>query len=59
MKIILNSSLFAFLFSFSQMSIAGTFIDSASVISIDKVYKQVRVEEPFKECYIKLNFPNI
>ena len=53
MKIILNSSLFAFLFSFSQMSIAGSFIDSASVVSVDKVYKQVRVEEPYKECYIK------
>ena len=58
MKIILNSSLFAFLFSFSQMSIAGTFIDSASVISVDKVYKQVRVEEPYKECYIKETIQN-
>ena len=58
MKIILNSSLFAFLFSFSQMSFAGTFLDSASVISVDKVYKQVRVEEPYKECYIKETVQN-
>ena len=53
MKIILNSSLIAFLLSFSQTSLAGTFVDSASVVSVDKVYKQVRVEEPYKECYIK------
>ena len=53
MKIILKSVIFSFLLLLSQMSISGTFIDSASVISVDKVYKQVRVEEPYKECYIK------
>ena len=53
MKIIFNSSLIALLMSFSETSLAGTFIDSASVVSVDKVYKQVRVEEPYKECYIK------
>ena len=53
MKIILKSSLVVSLLIFSQSSMAGTFIDSASVISVDKVYKQVRVEEPYKECYIK------
>ena len=53
MKIILKSVIFSFLLLISQMSISGTFIDSASVISVDKVYKQVRVEEPYKECYIK------
>ena len=58
MKIILKSSFFALLFSFSQMTIAGTFIDTASVISVDKVYKQVRVEEPYKECYIKETVQN-
>jgi uncharacterized protein YcfJ len=58
MKIILKSSFFALLFSFSQMSIAGTFIDTASVVSVDKVYKQVRVEEPYKECYIKETVQN-
>ena len=58
MKIIFKSSILALLFSFSQMSIAGTFIDTASVVSVDKVYKQVRVEEPYKECYIKETVQN-
>tara|TARA_B100000959_G_scaffold50912_1_gene52825 strand:+ start:263 stop:778 length:516 start_codon:yes stop_codon:yes gene_type:complete len=53
MKIILKSSLIALLVSAFQISFAGTFIDSASVVSVDKVYKQVRVEEPYQECYIK------
>jgi uncharacterized protein YcfJ len=53
MKIILKSSLFTSILILAQSSMAGTFIDSASVISVDKVYKQVRVEEPYKECYIK------
>ena len=58
MKIIIKSSLIAFLLSLSQFSLAGTFIDSASVVSVDKVYKQVRVEEPYKECYIKETVQN-
>ena len=58
MKIIFKSSILALLFSFSQMSTAGTFIDTASVVSVDKVYKQVRVEEPYKECYIKETVQN-
>ena len=53
MKIILRGFLITILLSFSQISLSGTFIDSASVLSVDKVYKQVRVEEPYKECYIK------
>jgi len=53
MKIILRGFLITILLSFSQISLSGTFIDSASVVSVDKVYKQVRVEEPYKECYIK------
>ena len=53
MKIILRGFLITILLSFSQMSFSETFIDSASVVSVDKVYKQVRVEEPYKECYIK------
>ena len=58
MKIILKSSLIAFLISSAQMSVAGTFLDSASVVSVDKVYKQVRVEEPYQECYIKETVQN-
>ena len=58
MKIILKSSFFAILLAFSQMSTAGSFIDTASVVSVDKVYKQVRVEEPYNECYIKETVQN-
>ena len=58
MKIILKSSLIALLALFFQISFAGTFIDSASVISIDKVYKQVRVDEPYQDCYIKETIQN-
>ena len=58
MKIIIKSSLFAFFLSFTQMSLAGSFIDSATVVSVDKVYKQVRVEEPYQECYIKETVQN-
>ena len=53
MKILIKSSLIVSILALSQFSVAGTFIDSASVISVDKVYKQVRVEEPFQDCYIK------
>ena len=58
MKIIIKSSLFAFFLSVTQMSFAGSFIDSATVVSVDKVYKQVRVEEPYQECYIKETVQN-
>ena len=58
MKNIFKSSLIAFLLSLSQYTFAGTFIDSAEVVSVDKVYKQVRVEEPYKECYIKETVQN-
>ena len=58
MKIILKSSLVAIFISVSQLSFAGSFIDSATVVSVDKVYKQVRVEEPYQECYIKETVQN-
>ncbi len=58
MKIIIKSSLVAFFLSVTQMSIAGSFVDSATVVSVDKVYKQVRVEEPYQECYIKETVQN-
>ena len=58
MKINIKSLLIALFLSFSQISFAGSFIDSASVISVDKIYKQVRVEEPYKECYIKETVQN-
>ena len=58
MKIIIKSSLIALLLSLSQFTLAWTFLDSAAVVSVDKVYKQVIVEEPYKECYIKETIQN-
>ena len=55
---ILKSLLVVFFALLTQMSHAGSFIDSASVVSVDKVYKQVRVEEPYQECYIKETVQN-
>ena len=37
----------------SQFTFAGSFIDSATVNSVEKVYKQYRVDEPYQECYIQ------
>ena len=58
MKIIIKSSLIAFFLSAAHISFAGSYIDSATVVSVDKVYKQVRVEEPYQECYIKETVQN-
>jgi len=58
MKIILKCSIVAFFLSIAQFTFAGSFIDSATVVSVDKVYKQVRVEEPYQECYIKETVQN-
>ena len=55
---ILKSLLVVYFSLLTQMSLAGSFIDSASVVSVDKVYKQVRVEEPYQECYIKETVQN-
>ncbi len=58
MKIFIKSSFVAFLLSVTQMSFAGSFLDSATVVSVDKVYKQYRVEEPYQDCYIKETVQN-
>ena len=58
MKIILQSSIFAFLLFIAQISFAESFIDTATIVSVDKVYKQVRIEEPYQECYIKETIQN-
>ena len=58
MKNFLKSSLIVLFLSLSQITFAGSFIDSATVVSVDKVYKQVRVEEPYQECYIKESVQN-
>ena len=37
----------------SQLAIAGSFSDYAKVISVEKVYANYIVNEPYQECYIK------
>ncbi len=53
MKIILKSIVVISFFITSQLVFAGSFVDSATVTSIEKVYKQYRVDEPYQDCYIK------
>jgi len=58
MKIILKSIVVISFFITSQLAFAGSFIDSATVISVEKVYKQYRVDEPYQDCYIKETLQN-
>ena len=58
MKIIMQSLILISLFLGTQMVIAGSYTDFATVTSVEKVYKQYRVEEPYKECYIKETLQN-
>ena len=58
MKIILKSIVVISFFIASQLAFAGSFVDSATVNSVEKVYKQYMVEEPFRECYIKETLQN-
>ena len=53
MKIILKSIVLISFFIASQLAFAGSFVDSATVTSVEKVYKQYMVEEPYQDCYIK------
>jgi len=53
MKIIVKSLVLIPLFLGTQLVIAGSYTDYATVTSIEKVYKQYMVEEPYEECYIK------
>ena len=53
MKIILKSIVVISFFITSQLTFAGSFVDSATVTSVEKVYKQYRVDEPYQDCYIK------
>ena len=53
MKIILKSIVVISFFIASQLTFAGSFVDSATVNSVEKVYKQYMVEEPYQDCYIK------
>ena len=58
MKIILKSIVVISFFITSQLAFAGSFVDSATVSSVEKVYKQYRVEEPYQDCYIKETIQN-
>ena len=58
MKIIVKSLILISLFLGTQLAMAGSFTDYATVTSIEKVYKQYMIEEPYKECYIKETFQN-
>ena len=42
----------------SQFTLAGSFVDYATVTSVNKIYKQYRVEKPVQECYIKETLQN-
>jgi uncharacterized protein YcfJ len=53
MKIILKSIVVISFFITSQLAFAGSFVDSATVTSVEKVYKQYRVDEQYQDCYIK------
>ena len=53
MKIIFKSIVVISFFIASQLAFAGSFVDSATVTSVEKVYKQYRVDEPYQDCYIK------
>jgi uncharacterized protein YcfJ len=53
MKAILKNSLITLFILSSQLSFAGSFVDSATVTSVEKVYKNYRVDEPYQECYIQ------
>jgi len=58
MKIIVKSLVLISLLLGTQMVIAGSFTDYATVTSVEKVYKQYRTEEPYQECYIKETLQN-
>ena len=58
MKIIVKSLGLISLFLGTQMVMAGSYADYATVTSVEKVYKQYRTEEPYQECYIKETLQN-
>ena len=58
MKIIVKSLVLISLFLGTQIVMAGSFTDYATVTSVVKVYKQYLTEEPYQECYIKETLQN-
>ncbi len=37
----------------TQLSVAGSYTDTATVVSVDKVYSNHVIREPYQDCYIK------
>ena len=58
MNMIIKSLVLISLFLGTQQVMAGSFTDYATVTSVEKVYKQYMVEEPYQECYIKETLQN-
>ena len=58
MKIIVKSLLLISLLLGTQLVIAASYTDYATVTSVEKVYKQYRTEEPYQECYIQETLQN-
>ena len=58
MKILMKSLIVLPLLLTTQFTLAGSFVDYATVTSVEKVYKQYRVEKPVQECYIKETLQN-
>ena len=58
MKIIVKSLVLISLLLGTQLVMAGSYVDYATVISVEEVYKQYRTEEPYQECYIKETIQN-
>ena len=58
MKIIVKSLVLISLFLGTQLVMAGSFADYATVTSVEKVYKQYMTEEPYQECYINETLQN-
>ena len=58
MKIIVKSLVLILLLLGTQLVIAGSYTDFATVTAVEKVYKQYRTEEPYQECYIQETLQN-
>ncbi|TEU21810.1 MAG: glycine zipper 2TM domain-containing protein [Gammaproteobacteria bacterium] len=37
----------------TQFTVAGSYTDTATVVSVDKVYREHTIREPYQDCYIK------
>ncbi len=58
MKIFMKSLIVLSLLLTTQFALAASFTDYATVTSVEKVYKQYQVKEPYQECYIKETLQN-